>query len=176
MTDLCTSTWCSMICWRWCAGTSALSAVMSSLATANSASSGHANSQSIDELFTMPGKLRHRRLYADTRVACGRRRFTRTTTTTRRTARRDVSAKILHRTNSVGTTCTTTPEQTEGMLLEDYCRPTYNKLSHSVTTRSTVVGAIHKLTVGEFVDHTNTLMPCCGKNFLSPKYRNKLLT
>ena len=86
--------------------------------------------------------------------------------------RRDVSAKILHRTNSVGTTCTTTTEQTEGMLLEDYCQPTYNKLLHSAMTRSTVVGVIHKLTVGEFVDHTNTLMPCCGKNFLSPKYRN----
>jgi len=34
---------------------------------------------------------------------------------------------------------------------------------HSATMHSTVVGVIHKLTVNEFVDHTNTLMTCCGK-------------
>jgi len=39
---------------------------------------------------------------------------------------------------------------------EDYSRATYNKLVHSATTRSTVVGIIHKLTVDEFVDCTNT--------------------
>jgi len=42
------------------------------------------------------------------------------------------------------------------MSLEGYSRPTYNKLVHSATTRSTIVGVIHKLTVDEFVDHTNT--------------------
>ena len=41
------------------------------------------------------------------------------------------------------------------MELEFYNRPTYNKLVHSATTRSTVVGVIHKLTVDEFVDRTN---------------------
>ena len=46
-----------------------------------------------------------------------------------------------------------------------YSRPTCNKLVHSATTRSTVVGVIHKLTVDEFVGHTNTLMTCCGKIF-----------
>jgi len=44
------------------------------------------------------------------------------------------------------TTCTS-PEQIEVMELEGYSRPTYNKLVHSATTRSTVVGVIHKLTV-----------------------------
>jgi len=36
--------------------------MMSSVATANSASFGHGNNQSMLELFTMPGKFRHRRL------------------------------------------------------------------------------------------------------------------
>jgi len=44
------------------------------------------------------------------------------------------------------TTCTS-PEQIEVMELEGYSRPTYNKLVHSATTRSTVVGVIYKLTV-----------------------------
>ena len=61
------------------------------------------------------------------------------------------------------------------MELEDYSRPRYNKVgfqahvkvaSHSVTTCSTVVGVIHKLTVDEFVDHTNTPTTCCGEIFL----------
>jgi len=51
------------------------------------------------------------------------------------------------------------------MVLEGYSRPAYNKLVLSATTRSTVVGVIHKLTVDEFVDHTNTLMTCCGEIF-----------
>ena len=79
------------------------------------------------------------------------------------TARRDVSVKILH--NSVGITCTTSPEQIKVMELEGYSRPTYNKLVHSATTRSTVVGVIHKLTVDEFVDHTVTPTTCCGEIF-----------
>jgi len=33
------------------------------------------------------------------------------------------------------------------MELEGYSRPTCDKLVHSATTRSTVVGEIHKLTV-----------------------------
>ena len=70
---------------------------------------------------------------------------------------------VLH--NSVGTTCTTSPGQMEVMELEGYSRPTYNKLAHSATTRSTVVGVIHKLTVDEFVDCTNTPTTCCGKIF-----------
>ena len=59
------------------------------------------------------------------------------------------------------------------MELEGYSRPTYNKLAHSATTRSTVVGVIHKLTADEFVDNisffhlfTGQLLahfvPCCG--------------
>jgi len=42
------------------------------------------------------------------------------------------------------------------MELEGYSQPTYNKLVHSDMMRSTVVGVIHKLTVAEFVDCTNT--------------------
>jgi len=59
----------------------------------------------------------------------------------RKTARRDVSVKMLpmlH--NSVETTCVTSPEQIEVMEIEGYSWPT-------TTTRSTVVGVIHKLTV-----------------------------
>jgi len=47
-----------------------------------------------------------------------------------------------------------------------YSRPTYNKLMHySATTRSTVVGVIHKLTVDEFVDNTDTPVTCYGEIF-----------
>ena len=67
--------------------------------------------------------------------------------------------------NSVGTTCTTNREQIEVMELEGYSQPTYNKLMHSATTRSTVVGVIHKLTVDEFADCTNTPTTCCGEIF-----------
>ena len=74
-----------------------------------------------------------------------------------------VANKRVH--NSVGTTCTTSPEQIEVTELEGYSRPTYNKLVHSATTRSTVVGVIHKLTVDEFVDHTNTPTTFCGEIF-----------
>ena len=55
------------------------------------------------------------------------------------------SCQLLH--NTVRTTCTKIPEQIEVMQSEGYSRPTYNKLVHSATTRSTVVGGIHKLTV-----------------------------
>ena len=58
------------------------------------------------------------------------------------------SCQLLH--NSVGTTCTTNPEQIEVIELEGYSRPTYSKLVHSATTRSTVVCVIQKLTVDEF--------------------------
>jgi len=75
---------------------------------------------------------------------------------------RCVSQNLLH--NSLGTTYTS-PEQIEVMELEGYSRPTYNKLAHSATTRSTVEGVIHKLTVDEFVDHTNTPTTCCGEIF-----------
>jgi len=56
-------------------------------------------------------------------------------------------------------------QKIEVMELEGYSRPTYNKLVHSATTRSTVVGVIHKLTVDEFVDHINTPTTCCGEIF-----------
>ena len=49
------------------------------------------------------------------------------------------------------------------MELEGYSKPTYNKLVHSATTRSDVVGVIHKLTVDEFVDCTYTPTTCCGE-------------
>jgi len=39
----------------------------------------------------------------------------------------------------------TSREQIEAVDLKGYGRPTYNKLVHSATTRSTVVGVIHKL-------------------------------
>jgi len=51
------------------------------------------------------------------------------------------------------------------MELEGYSRPTYYKLVHSATTRSTVVGVIHMLTVDEFVDNACTLTTRCGEIF-----------
>jgi len=69
------------------------------------------------------------------------------------------SCQLLH--NSVGTTCTTSPEQIEVMELEGYSRPTYNKLVHLATTRFTVLGVIHKLTV--VVDNTCTPTTCCSE-------------
>ena len=75
-----------------------------------------------------------------------------------------VANKRVH--NSVRTTCTTSQEQIEVMELAGYSRPTYNKLVHSAVTRLTVVGVIHKLTVDEFVDHTNTPTTFCGEIFL----------
>ena len=62
------------------------------------------------------------------------------------------SCQLLH--NSVGTTCTTSPEQIEVLELEGHSQSMYNKLVHSAMTRSTVIGVIHKLTVDEFVDCT----------------------
>ena len=73
------------------------------------------------------------------------------------------SCQLLH--NSAGTSFTTNPEQIKVMKLEGYSRPTYNKLVHSATTRLTVVGVIHKLTVDEFVDNTCTPTTCCGEVF-----------
>ena len=57
------------------------------------------------------------------------------------------------------------------MELEGYSRPTYNKLVHSATTRFTVIGVIHMLTVDEFVDHQYNY-DLLWRNFLSPKCRN----
>jgi len=85
------------------------------------------------------------------------------------------SCQLLH--NSVGTTCTTRPAQIELMAIEGYSRPTYNKLVHSAMTRSTVVGVIHKLTVDEFVDHTNTVEytdDLLWRNVLNPKCGNHI--
>jgi len=67
--------------------------------------------------------------------------------------------------NSVATACTTDQEQIEVMELEGYSRPTYYRLVHSATARSTVVGVIHMLTVDEFVDYTKTPTTCCGEIF-----------
>ena len=57
------------------------------------------------------------------------------------------SCQLLY--NSVGTTCTTSPEQIEVMELKGYSRPTCNKPVHLAMTRSTVVSVIHKLTVND---------------------------
>jgi len=73
------------------------------------------------------------------------------------------SCQLQH--NSVGTTCTTSPEQIKVIELEGYSQPAYNKLVHSATTRSTIIDVIHKLTVDEIVDNTNTPMTCCGEIF-----------
>jgi len=75
---------------------------------------------------------------------------------------------------SVRTTRTTSPEQIEVMELEGfYCSTTYIKLVHSATTHSTVVGVIHKLTVDEFIHHTNRHQRLSGAKFpLSPKCIN----
>ena len=74
-----------------------------------------------------------------------------------------LSCQLLH--NSVGTTCTTSPEQIEVMELDSYSQPTYNKPVHSAMIHLTVVDVIYKLTVDGFVDHTNTPITCCGKIF-----------
>jgi len=65
------------------------------------------------------------------------------------------SFQVLYNIVDRPTTCTTSPEQIEVMELEGYSRPTYNKLVHSATTRSSVVGVIHKLTVD--VDNTTCI-------------------
>jgi len=72
----------------------------------------------------------------------------------RRTARRDVSVKILLH-DSVGTSCITNPEQTEVMELEGYSRPTCNKpraSSHDALDRRTRDPQARPST--SFVDHT----------------------
>jgi len=58
----------------------------------------------------------------------------------------------------------TSPAQME--IMESHSRPIGNKLVHSATTRSTVIGIIHKLTVD--VDNTCRPTPttCCGEFFL----------
>jgi len=76
---------------------------------------------------------------------------------------RDAMCQLLH--NSLGTTCTTNPEQIEVMELVGCSLPTYNKLVNSAATRSAVLGVIHKLAVDEFVDHTNKPTTCCGEIF-----------
>jgi len=43
-------------------------------------------------------------------------------------------------------------------------------------TRSTVVGVIHKLTVDEFVDHTNTPTTSCGETFVVQNLENAQVT
>ena len=62
--------------------------------------------------------------------------------------------------SSVGTCCTTSPDQIQVMEFEGYSRPTY---FHSATTCSTVVCVMHKLTVDEFVDHSSTPTTWCGE-------------
>jgi len=76
---------------------------------------------------------------------------------------RDAMCQLLH--NSLGTTCTTNPEQIEVMELVGCSLPTYDKLVNSATTRSAVPGVITKLAVGEIVDHTNKPTTCCGEIF-----------
>jgi len=49
------------------------------------------------------------------------------------------------------------------MELEGYRRPMYNKLAHSATTRSTVVGVFHKLTVDELIASIH--LTCSGEVF-----------
>ena len=80
------------------------------------------------------------------------------------------SCQLLH--NSVGTACTISPEQIEVMEWEGYGRPTYIKLVHSATTRSTVVGVIHKLTVESSLLITPIHRRLAVRNFKSPKCRN----
>jgi len=76
-----------------------------------------------------------------------------------------VNKYICYQTRSSAITGRLCHEQVKLMELDSYSRPTYNKLVHSVMTRLTVVGVIHKLTVDEFVDNTCTLMTCCGQIF-----------
>ena len=96
-----------------------------------------------------------------------------------RTARRDVSVKTLPTAaySSVGTTCATSPEQSEVMELQGYSRPTYNKLVHSATMRSADICVIHKPTADELVNNTcrstvHRLVAVGWRNFLSPQCRN----
>ena len=59
----------------------------------------------------------------------------------------------------------TSQKKIEVIELKDYSGPTYNKLVHSAMTRTTVVDVIHKLTVDEFVDCTNSRTTCRGEIF-----------
>jgi len=77
----------------------------------------------------------------------------------RRTARRDVSVKISLtaaqqcRNNLYDNSRTNRSDGVRGLQ-------STNKLVHSATTRSTVVGVIHKLTIDEFVDCANRSPKC----------------
>jgi len=56
------------------------------------------------------------------------------------------------------------------MELEGYSRPTHNKLVHPATTRSTVVGVIHKLTVDDFGAHAGSDLGGISLRSLAPEY------
>jgi len=71
------------------------------------------------------------------------------------------SCQLLH--NSVGTTCTTNPEQIKVMALEGYSRPTCNKLcafSHDALKRSLSTWVVHVLTHGAICHSDATKLTC----------------
>ena len=80
--------------------------------------------------------------------------------------------RYLH--NSVETTCTTNPEQIEVMELEGYSRPTYqyNKLVHSATMRSTVVGVNPQPDRRRVLLTTPIHRRLVVANFIRPKCKN----
>jgi len=71
--------------------------------------------------------------------------------------------------NSAETTCTTSPEQTEVMKLEDYRGPMCNKHVHSTMMQSSrfhcLIGVINKPTTNRVVDITCIPTTCCGEIF-----------
>jgi len=58
---------------------------------------------------------------------------------------RCVSQNLVNCGTTVGTTCTTNPQQIEVMELESYSRPTCNKLRASSHDTLPIIGVIHKL-------------------------------
>ena len=65
-------------------------------------------------------------------------------------ATRAVSQNLVNRCTTVGTSCTTNPEEIEVMELEDYSWPTSNKLCASSNYVSIVVSAAHTIDVDKF--------------------------
>ena len=65
-------------------------------------------------------------------------------------ATRAVSQNLVNRCTTVGTSCTTNPEEIEVMELQDYSWPTSNKLCASSNYVSIVVSAAHTLDVDKF--------------------------
>jgi len=94
---------------------------------------------------------------------------------TRSNSRRTVQCPLSHVQccTTVGTSCTTNPQQTEVMELEGYSRPTCNGLCASSNDALTVVGVVNKLDRRRVLLTTRSFCP--GKRFQSPEFVAKFL-